>query len=145
MKHKLPRQMPRLQAGFSLLELLVVILIIALLTSVIGPRLFQQVSNARVRTAQSQMKTLQDALVRYRLDTGAYPDADQGLQALQVAPTGVSGWMGPYLQEAIPADPWGHPYIWRNPGQSSEVEVASLGSDGKPGGSGEAADLVQGF
>jgi general secretion pathway protein G len=135
-----------LQRGFTLLELLVVILIIALLTSVIGPRLFQQVSDARVRTARAQMKTLQDALVRYRLDTGAYPDATQGLGARQAAPAGVSGWLGPYLQGSVPNDPWGHAYVWRNPGADGhEVEIISWGSDGKPGGSGEAADLVQGF
>lgn len=132
-------------AGFTLLELLVVIMIIALLTSVIGPRLFRQVGNARVHTASAQMKNLQDALMRYRLDTGAYPDAAQGLQALQTPPAGVEGWAGPYLEGPVPLDPWGHPYVWRNPGRNADAEIVTYGSDGKPGGDGEAADIVRGF
>jgi len=132
-------------AGFTLLELLVVIMIIALLTSVIGPRLFGQVGNARIRTAQAQMKTLEDALGQYRLDCGAYPDAAQGLAALNQQPARVNGWNGPYLSGPIPLDSWGHAYLWQNPGQASEVEIVSFGSDAKPGGSGEAADLVRGF
>jgi general secretion pathway protein G len=132
-------------AGFTLLELLVVIMIIALLTSVVGPRLFGQVSNARVRTAQAQMKTLEDAMIQYRLDTGAFPDASQGFEALLKQPAGVNGWNGPYLAGEIPKDPWGKPYLWRNPGESHDVEIVSLGSDAKQGGSGEAADLVVGF
>ncbi|WP_240674239.1 type II secretion system major pseudopilin GspG [Crenobacter cavernae] len=135
----------RRSRGFTLLELLVVVMIIALLSSIVGPRLFAQVGNARTKTAQAQMKTLEDALSQYRLDTGGFPAAEQGLTVLRQAPAGSPGWMGPYLTRDVPLDPWGHAYLWRNPGEKNEVEIASLGGDGKPGGSGEAADLVHGF
>ena len=97
------------QQGFTLLELLVVLLIIALLAGYVGPKLFSQVDRAKVRATQAQMKTLGDALVQYRLDVGSYPSSDQGLQALVKAPQGVSNWYGPYLAKDVPADAWGGP------------------------------------
>jgi general secretion pathway protein G len=131
--------------GFTLLELLVVLLIIALLAGYVGPKLFSQVDKARVKTAQAQMKSLGDALTQYRLDIGSYPTADQGLASLVRQPASVNGWNGPYLAKAVPDDPWSHAYQYNVPGRDAEAEVVSLGRDGKQGGSGDDADLVYGL
>jgi len=133
--------------GFTLLELLVVLLIIALLAGYVGPKLFAQVDKAKVKTAMAQEKTLGDALTQYRLDTGSYPTADQGLESLVKAPQGVGpNWQGPYLAKDVPADPWGHPYLYRVPGRNeTEAEIVSLGKDGREGGSGDDADIVYGL
>ncbi|WP_232460058.1 type II secretion system major pseudopilin GspG [Burkholderia ubonensis] len=133
--------------GFTLLELLVVLLIIALLAGYVGPKLFAQVDKAKVKTAQAQMKTLGDALTQYRLDVGGYPTQDQGLDALVKAPQGVgSDWHGPYLAKHVPVDPWGHPYKFENPGRNGdEADIVSLGKDGREGGSGDNADIVYGI
>ena len=125
------------QQGFTLLELLVVLLIIALLAGYVGPKLFSQVDRAKVRATQAQMKTLGDALVQYRLDVGSYPSSDQGLQALVKAPQGVSNWYGPYLAKDVPADAWGRPYQLNVPGRGGEAEIVSLGEEGRAGGNGE--------
>ncbi|VVD88271.1 Type II secretion system protein G [Pandoraea aquatica] len=130
------------QAGFTLLELLVVLLIIALLAGYVGPKLFSQVDRAREKTAVAQMKSLSDALGQYRLDIGQYPTEEQGLQALMAAPAGVEHWQGPYLAKALPNDPWDHPYVWKNPGTSHDVEIVTYG----PGGEGDTAKaIVYGF
>ena len=130
--------------GFTLLELLVVLLIIALLAGYVGPRLFGQVGQAKSKAAQAQLKTIADALQQYRLDTGRYPNTQQGLNALMSKPTeaGSDGWKGPYLMKAVPPDPWGKPYTYRQPGAAGhEFDLMSLGLDGQPGGSGEDADV----
>lgn len=132
------------QAAFTLLELLVVLLIIALLAGYVGPRLFSQVDKARIKSANAQMKTLADAATQFRLDTGRYPSEQEGLNAL-VQKGSNPGWDGPYLAKGLPADPWGHPYLWKHPGAGSEVEIISLGKDGKAGGSGDDKDIVYGF
>ena len=130
------------QVGFTLLELLVVLLIIALLAGYVGPKLFSQVDRAREKTALAQMKSLSDALGQYRLDVGQYPTEEQGLAALVVNPAGVEHWQGPYLAKALPDDPWGHPYVWKHPGVDHDVEIVSYG----PGGSGDMAKaIVYGF
>ncbi|MCP1289506.1 type II secretion system major pseudopilin GspG [Chromobacterium sp. S0633] len=125
------------QGGFTLLELLVVLLIIALLAGYVGPKLFSQVDKAKVKATQAQMKTLGDAMAQYRLDVGGYPSAEQGLGALLKAPPGVAGWHGPYLAKDVPMDAWGRPYQWRVPGGESEAEIVSLGEAGRAGGDGE--------
>ena len=127
----------RVQRGFTLLELLVVLLIIALLAGYVGPKLFSQVDKAKVKATQAQMKTLGDALTQYRLDVGSYPSVEQGLEALTKQPQGVTGWFGPYLAKGVPADAWGRPYQWNIPGRDSEAEVVSLGEEGRAGGGGE--------
>lgn len=126
------------QRGFTLLELLVVLLIIALLAGYVGPKLFSQVDRAREKTALAQMKSLADALGQYRLDVGQYPTEQQGLQALVVGPVGVTRWQGPYLAKSLPNDPWDRPYMWKNPGADHEVEIVSYG----PGGDGDMARLI---
>ncbi|TJZ78774.1 type II secretion system major pseudopilin GspG [Chitiniphilus eburneus] len=132
-----------LARGFTLLELLVVILIIAMLAGYVGPRLFGRVGEARAKTAASQMKALGDALDQYRLDTGGYPTTEQGLKALSEKPAESSKWNGPYLAKALPNDPWDRPYIYRRPGENGrEFDLLTYGADGKQGGTGEDADIV---
>jgi general secretion pathway protein G len=128
--------------GFTLLELLVVLVILGLLVGYVAPRFFGQVGKSEVKVAKAQIRALEDALDQYRLDVGRYPTTEQGLAALNDPPTGEARWQGPYLKKALPNDPWGSPYQYRSPGEHGELDLSSLGKDGQPGGSGEAADLV---
>ena len=129
------------QRGFTLLELLVVMVIIGLLAAYVAPRYFSQVGRSEVRSAQAQIASLRSALDTYRLDMGAYPSTEQGLAALTTRPANAAKWNGPYMQRAVPADPWGKPYQYRSPGEHGEYDLLSFGKDGQPGGSGEAADI----
>jgi general secretion pathway protein G len=129
------------EAGFTLLELLVVIVIIGLLAGYVAPRYFSQVGKSEVQVARAQIDSLEKALDQYRLDTRHYPSAEQGLDALVTKPEGEASWSGPYLKKAVPADPWGRAYVYRVPGAKGEFDLFSLGKDGKPGGNGEDADI----
>ena len=132
----------RNHSGFTLLELLVVLLIIALLAGYVGPKLFGEVGKAKTKTAASQMKSIAGALDQYRLDTGRYPSNELGLNALTKKPPEESKWSGPYLMKDVPNDPWDKPYIYRIPGENGrDYDLLSYGLDGKPGGSGEDADI----
>jgi general secretion pathway protein G len=128
--------------GFTLLELLVVVVIIGLLAGFVAPRYFGQVGKSEVNVAKAQLDALEKALDQYRLDTGRYPSAELGLKALVERPPTESKWNGPYLRKAIPLDPWGKPYLYRIPGEKSEFDLLSFGKDGQPGGSGENADIT---
>ena len=128
-------------AGFTLLELLVVIVIIGLLAGYVAPRYFSQVGKSEVQVARAQIESLEKALDQYRLDMRRYPSAEEGLEALVVKPTSAGSWSGPYLKKAVPQDPWGRPYVYRTPGSKGEFELLSYGRDGKPGGSSEDADI----
>jgi general secretion pathway protein G len=128
--------------GFTLLELLVVIVIIGLLAGYVAPRYFSQVGKSEVQVTRAQIDSLEKALDQYRLDTRRYPTTEQGLQALVARPTSETGWNGPYLKKAVPSDPWGRPYVYRNPGQKGDFDLVSYGRDGQPGGSGEDADIT---
>ena len=127
--------------GFTLLELLVVIVIIGLLAGYVAPRYFSQVGRSEVQVARAQIESLEKALDQFRLDTRHYPTAEQGLAALVVKPSSEENWTGPYLKKAVPNDPWGRPYVYRVPGSKGEFDLYSLGKDGKPGGTGEDADI----
>lgn len=127
--------------GFTLLELLVVMVIIGLLAGYVGPRLFAQIGRSEVKIARAQIDGLQKALDQYRLDTGRYPSTSQGLAALRVRPVDEPKWAGPYLTKAVPKDPWGHDYIYRSPGEHGEFDLSTPGRDGRPGGDGEDADI----
>lgn len=127
--------------GFTLLELLVVMVIIGLLAAYVGPRYFAQIGKTERGTAKAQIEALGKALDAYRLDTGHYPTTEQGLAALMVRGTDEAKWNGPYLQKDIPLDPWGRPYSYRSPGQSGDFDLVSYAKDGQPGGDGEAADV----
>ena len=130
--------------GFTLMELLVVILIIGLLTGIVGPRLLGQISRSEVTTAKAQMDAFDKALQAYRLDVGHFPTTTQGLNALLVQPADEQRWHGPYLQQAIPLDPWGSPYQYRSPGTGTkDFDLVSLGHDRAPGGTGDDADIVR--
>ena len=129
--------------GFTLIELIVVIMILGLLAGLVVPRLFRQASKAKSATAKAQIAAFQTALAAYKLDTGTFPTNEQGLQALRIAPPGVRNWDGPYLPKDIPLDPWGRPYIYRYPGQhGDEPDIISYGADGLEGGEGENEDIV---
>lgn len=127
--------------GFTLLELLVVLVILGLLAGYVAPRYFSQVGKSEVTTARAQIGALEKALDQYRLDTGHYPATEQGLAALNDRPADEPRWNGPYLKKAVPADPWGKPYQYRMPGEHSEVDVFSFGRDGTAGGSDDSADI----
>lgn len=130
-------------AGFTLLELLVVILIIGLLTGIVGPRFLGQIGRSEVTAARAQLDAFDKALQAYRIDTGHFPSTSHGLQALVIAPSEETRWRGPYLKGQVPADPWGRPYQYRVPGPAGkDFELLSLGKDGAPGGAGDDADLV---
>jgi len=116
--------------GFTLLELLVVIVIIGLLAGYVAPRYFSQVGKSETQVARAQIDALEKALDTYRLEHRRYPNAEEGLSAI-----------GPYLKKAVPNDPWGRPYVYRVPGSKGEFDLYSLGKDGKPGGTGEDADI----
>lgn len=132
----------RPSSGFTLLELLVVIVIIGLLAAYVGPRYFSQLGKSERSTAKAQIEGLGKALDAYRLDTGRYPTTEQGLDALYVRPSDEPKWNGPYLQKAVPMDPWGAPYVYRTPGEGGvDFDLSSNGKDGQPGGEGEGADV----
>lgn len=136
------RDQVRRQRGFTLLELLVVMVILGLLVGYVAPKYFAQVGKSEVKTARAQIEALEKALDMYRLDTGHYPATEQGLAALNVKPQNEPKWSGPYLKKEVPLDPWGKPYIYKVPGEKgTEFDLMSLGKDSKPGGEGENADI----
>lgn len=128
-------------AGFTLLELLVVLVVLGLLAGLVGPKYFSQLGRSEAKVARAQIEGLGKALDLYRLEVGHYPSSEQGLPALVIAPSGESRWKGPYLQKAVPQDPWGRDYIYRSPGENGEYDLISLGKDGQPGGEGEDAEV----
>ena len=127
--------------GFTLLELLVVMVILGLLAGYVGPRYFGQIGKSEVKAARAQLEALARALDQYRLDTGRYPTTEQGLAALNTRPGNEAKWDGPYLSKALPNDPWGRPYQYRSPGEQGEFDLFSFGRDGQPGGTDEGADV----
>jgi general secretion pathway protein G len=127
--------------GFTLLELLVVLMILGLLAGLVGPRVFANISKSEVKVARAQIAALETALENYRVDTGRLPTQEQGLIALDKAPSNETKWAGPYLKKSMPLDPWGNPYQFRVPGEKAEIDVFSLGKDGKPGGTADDADI----
>ena len=127
--------------GFTLLELLVVVVIIGLLVSYVGPRYFSQVGKSEIGTAKAQMDAIEKALDQYRLDVGHYPTTEQGLGVLFSKPANVDKWQGPYLKKPVPPDPWGRLYHYKSPGDHADYDLFSYGRDGQPGGTGESADV----
>ena len=107
-----------------------------------GPKYFSQVGKSEIKAAKAQINAFEKALDQYRLDTGRYPTTEQGLNAIVVRPANEPKWQGPYLAKAVPVDPWGNPYQYRQPGEHGEYDLWSFGNDGQPGGTGEAADVT---
>ena len=128
--------------GFTLLELLVVMVIIGLLAGYVGPKLFAQIGKSEVKVTRAQIDALGKALDQYRIDLGRYPSSSEGLAALTTRPAAEARWNGPYLAKSVPIDPWGHAYIYRAPGEHGDYDLLSLGRDGQPGGAGEDADIT---
>ena len=133
----------RRQAGVTLIEMMVVVVIIALFAALVLPRMMGQADKARKTAARAQINAFMTALASYKLDTSSYPTTEQGLQALRVKPENVNNWQGPYTDKEIDNDPWGHPYVYRFPGEhGDEPDITCYGADGQPGGDGMNADIV---
>ena len=132
------------EAGFTLVEMLVVITIIGMIMALVGPRVLNYLSDSKVKTAQIQLKNLSAALDHYYLDMGRYPSSSEGLAALGQRPGSAAGWNGPYLKGGtVPLDPWTKPYVYRAPGERGAFDIISYGADGREGGSGVAADIKE--
>lgn len=130
------------ERGFTLVEMLVVISIIALIMALVGPRVLNFLTESKVKAAKIQIESLSSALDLYALDTGRYPSSSDGLDALMQRPGNTASWNGPYLKGAIvPKDPWGNSYIYRSPGQHGAYDILSYGADGQEGGTGAATDI----
>jgi general secretion pathway protein G len=135
----------RSEAGFTLVEILVVIAIIGLVMSLVGPRVLGYLSDSKIKTAQIQIQGLSAAVDLYYLDSGRYPTAAESLTALVQKPDGAAGWNGPYLKSsAVPNDPWGRPYVYKVPGQHGPYDIISLGPEGREGGTETAAAVTSG-
>ncbi|RQH05519.1 type II secretion system major pseudopilin GspG [Paraburkholderia dinghuensis] len=128
--------------GFTLLELLVVMVIIGLLAGLVAPRYFEQIGKSNTRIAKAQIDSLGKALDQYRLDVGEYPTTEEGLDALMTKPQDAPHWSGPYLQKAVPLDPWDRPYHYRSPGEHGDYDLYSLGKNGQGGGTGENTSVT---
>lgn len=129
--------------GFTLLELVVVLVILGSLAALVGPRLVGHASEARIVAAKTQIELFRQGLETFRMHVGRYPTTQEGLDALTIAPSNAPNWRGPYMAKGLPNDPWGHPYLYKSPGDAGrEYELISLGSDAQAGGTGEAADIL---
>ena len=137
------KERPKYKAqGFSLIELLIVMVILGLLASLVGPKMFGKVEKSKQKTAKAQISLFETALDTYRLDLGRYPTTEQGLQALRTNTDDDKRWDGPYLPKDIPLDPWGNPYGYRSPGEHGEYDIISHGADGDIDGECKDADIV---
>ena len=131
------------ERGFTLVEILVVITIIALIMSLVGPRVLNYLTESKVKAAKIQMQSFSSALDLLYLDTGRYPSSAEGLNTLVKPSSAMAGWNGPYLKGgSVPNDPWGKAYVYRSPGERSKFEIMSYGADGQEGGTGTAADII---
>jgi general secretion pathway protein G len=138
------RSRVRAQRGFTLVEMLVVITIIGLIMSLVGPRVLNYLSESKIKAARIQIQSFASAIDLFYLDAGRYPTSAEGLAALVKPVAGLNAWNGPYLKGgAVPNDPWGKPYVYRAPGERSAYEIISYGADGQEGGTGPAADITQ--
>lgn len=143
MLRKLRRRDARMDAGFSLIELLVVLAIIGLIVGLVGPKVLNYMASSRTKTAGLQIQSFRQALDLFYLDVGRYPSGSENLAALVEQPAAVDQWKGPYLKTgSVPADPWGQPYRFRSPGEHGDYDIYSLGADGREGGSGDGADIT---
>jgi len=131
----------RRQQGFTLIEIIIVVIIMSLIAALVVPRLFKKVEKSKQQIAKTQITLIENSVKMFKLDTGRYPSKDEGLKALLEKPAGANNWDGPYLEKGIPKDPWGRQYLYTYPGQNYTFEIVSLGADGQPGGEGENMDV----
>ncbi len=130
-------------SGFTLVELLVVLIILGLVASIAGPNVMKYLGSSKAKTAKLQIKEIESSLELFFLDTGSYPSTSAGLNALIKNDTSISGWNGPYFKKAlVPDDPWGNPYVYRAPGEHGVFDLLSQGADNQPGGEGDDADIT---
>ncbi|MBI2822083.1 MAG: type II secretion system major pseudopilin GspG [Acidobacteria bacterium] len=127
--------------GFSLIELIVVLVILGLLAAVVGPAVMRRLSGSRSQIAKIQIAQFEESLDLFNFDVGRYPTTEEGLRALIENPGNLPNWSGPYLKKGVPRDPWNRDYAYRTPGQHGEYDLYSLGADGQEGGEGENADV----
>jgi general secretion pathway protein G len=130
------------QAGFTLVELIVVVIIIGLLAGLVVPQFIKQEEKATAKAAKAQIELFGTALDTFRLDVGRYPNSQEGLASLMQKPGGVDRWDGPYLRKDLPPDPWGKPYVYKSPGDHGVYDIISYGADGVPGGDGNNRDIT---
>ena len=130
------------KSGFTLVELLVVMIIIGLLAALVGPRFIRQEEKAMIKAAKAQIELLSTALDTFRLDVGRYPTTEEGLEALRKQPGGLEKWDGPYLKKEVPLDPWGKAYVYKSPGEHGPFDIISYGADGVLGGDGDNRDIT---
>ncbi|MBV9504273.1 MAG: type II secretion system major pseudopilin GspG [Acidobacteriia bacterium] len=143
MSNKQIENRTRLESGVTLIEMLVVMTIIALFVALVLPNYLKHGDAARVTATHAQIRNFQTALGAFKLDTGTFPTSEQGLAALRIRPEGLNQWAGPYIQQDIPKDPWGHDYTYKYPGDhGDDPDITSYGADGQPGGDGLNADIV---
>jgi general secretion pathway protein G len=128
--------------GFTLIEVMVVIIIVGLLSALVAPKFFGRVDQARVKTTKTQIELLGAALDDFRLDNGRYPTTDEGLKALRLKPDGLNNWNGPYLPKDVPRDAWGNEYHYKSPGDHGVYDLFSYGKDGQAGGEDDDRDIV---
>lgn len=137
-----PKHLSLKNKGFTLLELLVVMVIIGLLAGYVGPKYFEQIGKSETKAARAQVDALGKALDQYRIDIGHYPTSDQGLAALNKNPGNEAKWQAPYLKKTVPNDPWDNPYLYKSPGEHGDYDLYSLGKDGQLGGVKESEDVL---
>jgi len=131
----------RKDEGFTLIEIIIVILLLGMIAALVGPRLFRKMEGSKAGIARTQIAMMEGALKLFKLDTGRFPSTAEGLRALMEAPPGLRNWDGPYLEKGLPRDPWDRPYQYAYPGKHYLFDLYSLGADGTPGGEGENRDV----